>query len=433
MNTIVTSSTNNPSDKVTSGDSVSEDTEDTNSIASSRGQESSTPFSACFSMPSNSGNSSSGSGAGSGSGGVGVRRRSSLGHQSGCEALHDSVAKGKLHLAKFILDALDRSREVVDFQDEHGKTALIRSCKIREMRTQMRMAELLLERGASVNLKDHVGKTVLHYACEQHSNNLVKLLIKKSANPNLPDNDGCTPLILCARAGNDIGTEILVKCFRRLGLNVDHEDSEGLTALMTACRDGYLECARILIHIGKASVDKRDKYSNRAAAEWARWGGCSEEEISLCLKKPSPCPEDMEFPEPRQVLQILCRQNQQRHNQMRKQKSELYIPELDMGYLSHDENNESNGFGYQRLGIGGRPGGLRSISPRRRNSNVDFPSSARSLDHSRSPEPSSDASEQNPISTTMSSLVVEGMTGRESVKSNSTTVTTSDDTTCLIK
>ena len=123
------------------------------------------------------------------------------------------------------------------------------------MRTQLRMAELLLERGASVNLRDNVGKTVLHYACELHANNLVKLLIKNAANPDLPDNDGCTPLILCARVGNDIGTEILVKCFRKLGLNTDHEDSEGLTALMTACKEGYLECSRILIHKGVCFIN----------------------------------------------------------------------------------------------------------------------------------------------------------------------------------
>jgi len=215
---------------------------------------------------------------------------------------------------------------------------------------------------------------------------------------------------------------------------MDHEDSEGLTALMTACRDGYLECARILIHLGKASVEKRDKYSNKTAVEWARWGGCSEEEISLCLKKPSPSPEDLEFPtEPRQVLQMLCRQSQQRHNQMRKQQSELYIPELDMGYLSHDENIESHSFGYQRLQAhnSNRPGGLRSVSPRRRNSEA-----------SRSPGPTKKSSNDsrylavNKPAEPTSTLIEDGMTGRESVKSNQsncTTVTTSDETACLVK
>ncbi len=94
--------------------------------------------------------------------------------------------------------------------------------------------------------------------------------------PNVPDNEGCTPLIMCCRVGNDIGTEILVKCYRKLGLDVDHVDRSGLTALMTAFKEGYHECARVLIHLGKASLEKVGGQESLKPIQWALANGCTQ-------------------------------------------------------------------------------------------------------------------------------------------------------------
>ena len=50
---------------------------------------------------------------------------------------------------------------------------------------------------------------------------------------------------------------------------------------------------------------KKDKYHGLTAVDWARSDGCSEEEIEAMLQKPSL--EDMEFPDPKQVLENLTR------------------------------------------------------------------------------------------------------------------------------
>ena len=79
--------------------------------------------------------------------------------------------------------------------------------------------------------------------------------------------------------GNDTGVEILIRSFRRLGLNVDHVNNEGLTALLIASKHGFIECASILALEGKACISFRDREKGMNAEEWARAQGCLTPEI----------------------------------------------------------------------------------------------------------------------------------------------------------
>ena len=90
---------------------------------------------------------------------------------------------------------------------------------------------------------------------------------------------GNTALIYSAMVGNDIAIEILTKCFRRLGLLVDHVNKEGVTALIIAARNGFIECASILALDGRASVTIRDGERSMNAEQWARACGCSTPDI----------------------------------------------------------------------------------------------------------------------------------------------------------
>ena len=90
---------------------------------------------------------------------------------------------------------------------------------------------------------------------------------------------GNTPLIYSANVGNDMAIEILIRSFRRLGLNVDHINNEGLTALLIAAKNGFTECASILALDGKACVSFRDRERGMNAEEWARSQGCTTPEV----------------------------------------------------------------------------------------------------------------------------------------------------------
>lgn len=68
---------------------------------------------------------------------------------------------------------------------------------------QSSLLELLLQHGATVNAKDSLGYTALHWAaCNLHVN-CVRFLIKHGANVNAKANDGKTPLDLALGVPND--------------------------------------------------------------------------------------------------------------------------------------------------------------------------------------------------------------------------------------
>ena len=211
-------------------------------------------------------------------------RRGSLGQVSGGAAIHDAIAKGKIHLAKFILDAVE-GQSVVNSRDVHGKTPLIRAIKLEDSETRMKALNLLIRYGANVNHKDNMGRTALSYAAELQSNDAIRALVKNNVDPNIEDNNGNTPLLYCSMVDNAVGIGMLTKSYRRLGLDVDRLNSEGMSALMVAGKNGFMECVKLLAHEGKASLLQRDKVRNMTAVEWAREGGCSTPEIEAFLPK----------------------------------------------------------------------------------------------------------------------------------------------------
>lgn len=53
---------------------------------------------------------------------------------------------------------------------------------------------LLLKRGADLHAQDYCGNTVLHLACAQGSQLVIRLLLDEGADPNLKDFKGCKPI-----------------------------------------------------------------------------------------------------------------------------------------------------------------------------------------------------------------------------------------------
>ena len=76
---------------------------------------------------------------------------------------------------------------------------------------------LLLDRGASANIRNKVGRSPLHYICASQSLRInlatapfVDLLLGIHANPNITDKDGCTPLMVAVVFGDYEVTTLLV-------------------------------------------------------------------------------------------------------------------------------------------------------------------------------------------------------------------------------
>eukprot|EP00095_Tigriopus_kingsejongensis_P011205 maker-scaffold263_size232787-snap-gene-1.25 protein:Tk11205 transcript:maker-scaffold263_size232787-snap-gene-1.25-mRNA-1 annotation:"ankyrin repeat-containing" len=80
-----------------------------------------------------------------------------------------------------------------------------------------------------INLKDANGDGCLHWLCSSLDKIwLIPRLLEHGANVNMENNQGHTPLMMCAKSGFDLGTKILLK---DPGIMVAMRDKAGRTAL----------------------------------------------------------------------------------------------------------------------------------------------------------------------------------------------------------
>lgn len=61
---------------------------------------------------------------------------------------------------------------------------------LQEEKTRDKAFQLLLNKGANVNLQDASGRTALSYACEMRCNDIVRILVKNNVDPDIADNKG---------------------------------------------------------------------------------------------------------------------------------------------------------------------------------------------------------------------------------------------------
>jgi len=121
------------------------------------------------------------------------------------------------------------------------------------------MVELLIRKGAKVNVKDNDGKTALLWAASNSLEN-AKVLISNGAKVDEPANDGMTPF-LQATLGVSSGKVPIELCelLRKNGANVNaaltRKNASGWTALHYAAVNGDIRLLKYLIKLG-ANVNK---------------------------------------------------------------------------------------------------------------------------------------------------------------------------------
>ncbi|XP_078714071.1 ankyrin repeat domain-containing protein 63-like [Lampetra fluviatilis] len=144
-----------------------------------------------------------------------MQQRRSVLEQSGTQALLEAMGKGKLHLARFILDALDR--RIVDAQVASGQTLLTHAASALDS-GRAAFLRLLLDSGADVNAQDSEGRTALSHASERGHMDAVRLLVQRGADPRVSDHGGRSPIAHASRAGQRDVLQFLLRAFKRFGL-----------------------------------------------------------------------------------------------------------------------------------------------------------------------------------------------------------------------
>ncbi|CAG01497.1 unnamed protein product [Tetraodon nigroviridis] len=211
-----------------------------------------------------------------------LKAQGKSGGQTGIKILLEAMSHDKVHLARFVLDALDG--EIVDSTTEDAQTPLIISILLPEGHTRCKFAELLLQRGASVNRQDGNGRTALSYACENGYLDAVKILVQNNADPEIVDTWGNTALMYAVVAGHAPVVEFLVRAFKRLGLQVDRQNKVGNSAAKVAHFLGHAECICALKTASrKSSVVEKD--GREAPRHSLDVGDRSDHKVGYLVKK----------------------------------------------------------------------------------------------------------------------------------------------------
>jgi len=117
--------------------------------------------------------------------------------EDGEKTLFDWVKEGeesrvKSWLTKEEEEGKEAAKTSLHSVDENGMTVLHWCCD----RGHASIAEILLDRGCSINCLDACGQAPLHYAVSCGHVDVVRLLLEKGADVSIKDEDDCAPLDL---------------------------------------------------------------------------------------------------------------------------------------------------------------------------------------------------------------------------------------------
>ncbi|XP_056333609.1 pre-mRNA splicing regulator USH1G [Danio aesculapii] len=186
---------------------------------------------------------------------------------SGTKTFLDAMQSGKVHLARFVLDALDG--RIINGKTENSRTLLMHAVCLQDNASRSKFTQLLLEKGADVNIREDHGRTALSFACEQGYLDSVKLLVQFNADPELTDTWGNSALMYAACGGHSQVLEFLVRAFKKLGLRLDRTNNAGHSAAQVADFFGHNQCVQTLNTCGKKLISPTN--SSGDSAEDLRW------------------------------------------------------------------------------------------------------------------------------------------------------------------
>jgi len=131
----------------------------------------------------------------------------------------------------------------VHAKSESGMTALMLAMNPNTDSDSFKIASLILDAGADVNAESGGGNTALMEAGHKGLTSVVELLIEKGAAVDIQNKYGETALIVSSMQG---GEPAVVSALLKANANKDLKDVDGLTALDMANKNGCTSIAELL-------------------------------------------------------------------------------------------------------------------------------------------------------------------------------------------
>lgn len=117
----------------------------------------------------------------------------------GITPLHATCYPSAAGLASSIIPVLLMSGANVNACDDRLQTPLHHAAKYGSV---VGLDFFLVAIGEDTKIQDHIGRTLLHYSCEENHRLVVRFLLRENANPSILDHDGQTPLDLAYKGCN---------------------------------------------------------------------------------------------------------------------------------------------------------------------------------------------------------------------------------------
>lgn len=209
---------------------------------------------------------------------------------SGMTALMWAADAGQGAIIRFLIDR----GATIDSISKDGYSALLLAlCKATSSPAHQDVVLALLRRGADPNVGHFQGHSALHIAVANGSCTLVRYLLQYRAAAGPVNSSGYTPLMLALQLDNravidvllefrgsgevDLGLEMcvegwtalsfaasrgdigLVRKLCQLGADVNYTAPEGGTALLSAIKQGHTEVVNLLVDIGGADINARNR------------------------------------------------------------------------------------------------------------------------------------------------------------------------------
>ncbi|QRI42758.1 ankyrin repeat protein [Cheloniid poxvirus 1] len=161
-----------------------------------------------------------------------------------------------------ISNRLQKSKDSNEFQRvsllrtiiEYGNDSDINKCLTLvktdiQSNDEIEIIDILMKKGIDINMKDDLGNTALHYACDYVKGlNIVKILLSYGADTNIENYLGTTPLACAVNTSNEVLVNIL------LDNNADPNSSSsnilGTKVLHTAVGSGNIDIVGAILMAG---------------------------------------------------------------------------------------------------------------------------------------------------------------------------------------